>query len=265
MTIKQIFLDMDGTLLNEQGTVSDDNRRTVADSVCSVTLVSARAPMEMQATIQQLALTAPQIAFNGGLIFDPQTRKTLVRHALDPKLSSNILTILAQKFPQVSVSCYDQADWYVERVDGGILHEQALTRQTPIVIQQTLAQFAQTHSLFKLMLIVDDTQTMQALKCQLDQFTGVINCQQAGNQYLEITSLRAQKAQGIVTLLESSELTLAEAAAFGDGHNDLPMLKVVGRSIAMGNAAPEMKAASQFVTLSNEDDGVAYGIKHYLD
>ncbi|CAM2831203.1 Cof-type HAD-IIB family hydrolase [Levilactobacillus brevis] len=47
MTIKQIFLDMDGTLLNEQGTVSDDNRRTVADSVCSVTLVSARAPMEM--------------------------------------------------------------------------------------------------------------------------------------------------------------------------------------------------------------------------
>lgn len=67
MTIKQIFLDMDGTLLNQQGTVSDDNRRTIADSVCSVTLVSARAPMEMQATIQQLALTAPQIAFNGGL------------------------------------------------------------------------------------------------------------------------------------------------------------------------------------------------------
>jgi len=43
------------------------------------------------------------------------------------------------------------------------------------------------------------------------------------------------------------------------------MLKVVGRSIAMGNAAPEVKAARQFVTLSNEDDGVAYGIKHYLD
>ena len=70
--IKHIFLDMDGTLLNSAGVVSANNIVGIKNSGLKATLVSARAPIEMAPAITQLGLTAPQIAFNGGMIFQPR-------------------------------------------------------------------------------------------------------------------------------------------------------------------------------------------------
>lgn len=67
--IKQIFLDMDGTLLDAKGDVTQQTIDTIKTANIPVTLVSARAPQEMTAAIDQLELNAPQVAFNGGLIY----------------------------------------------------------------------------------------------------------------------------------------------------------------------------------------------------
>lgn len=69
MTIKRIFSDMDGTLLNSEGRVSSLNSEAIRDAQIPLTLVSARAPMEMREAIEELQLTGPQVAFNGGLIY----------------------------------------------------------------------------------------------------------------------------------------------------------------------------------------------------
>lgn len=64
--------------------------------------------------------------------------------------------------------------------------------------------------------------------------------------------------------MEQEHLTKIETAAFGDGHNDLPMLEMVGNPIVMDNAAPEIKTIAKYITKSNIEDGVGYGITHYL-
>ena len=69
MTIKRIFSDMDGTLLNSEGRVSSENSKAIRDAQIPLTLVSARAPMEMREAIEELQLTGPQLPFNGGLIY----------------------------------------------------------------------------------------------------------------------------------------------------------------------------------------------------
>ena len=69
MTIKRIFCDMDGTLLNSKGKVSESNATLIRDAGIPVTLVSARAPMEMRDAVDALQLKGVQVAFNGGLIY----------------------------------------------------------------------------------------------------------------------------------------------------------------------------------------------------
>ena len=68
MNIKRIFCDMDGTLLNSKGQVSDSNAVLIREAGIPITLVSARAPMEMKDAIDALQLKGVQVAFNGGLI-----------------------------------------------------------------------------------------------------------------------------------------------------------------------------------------------------
>lgn len=65
--IKYIFSNLDGTLLNQDGQLSEKDIAAVKASPLPISLISARSPQEMQATIDQLALTTPQVAFNGGV------------------------------------------------------------------------------------------------------------------------------------------------------------------------------------------------------
>ena len=60
-------------------------------------------------------------------------------------------------------------------------------------------------------------------------------------------------------------ITMDEVMAFGDSGNDIGMLKAVGLGVAMGNATADAKAASKAVTLSNEEDGIAYYINKYFN
>ena len=69
MNIKRIFCDMDGTLLNSKGQVSESNSTLIREAAIPITLVSARAPMEMKDAINALQLNGIQVAFNGGLIY----------------------------------------------------------------------------------------------------------------------------------------------------------------------------------------------------
>ncbi|TGD17928.1 Cof-type HAD-IIB family hydrolase [Levilactobacillus suantsaiihabitans] len=262
--IQHVFSDMDGTLLNSHGELSDTTIAAVKGSSVPVTLVSARAPLEMARAIAQLGLTAPQVAFNGGLIFQPQTGDVRLREALPAAASQALLTTIERDFPSVSVSAYDQTTWYAHRIDAGILHEQVLTHQSPVVVPGPLATLARTRQFLKIMLIGGDAAVMTTLQRTLTQLNLPVSIKQSGQEYLEITSERAQKSRGIAAILRQRGISAQAAAAFGDGHNDLPMLQTVGLPIVMGNATPEIQAAGRYVTKTNDENGVAYGLTHLL-
>lgn len=260
MRIRHLFLDMDGTLLDPQGEVNQHTAQVLRNSGLGITLVSARAPLEMQAAVQALGLTEPQIAFNGGLLFKPGHSDQLHATPIPAAAVTQVLTLIQRDFPQVSCSYYTAEQWYTQRVDRGITMESQLTGQQAQV-QTTLP----SGPLFKIMLILFDEATMVALQEAL-QALGLttISIKRSGQLYLEITSRQAQKSTGIAKIFATEQLEKAETAAFGDGENDLPMLAAVGVPIVMGNARPEIKAHGRYVTKSNAEDGVAYGVEKWL-
>lgn len=263
--IKQIFCDMDGTLLDDSGQVSRENIRQIKETGIDFTLVSARAPIEMALAIEPLGLTAPQIAFNGGLIF--QGEKILDQSPLNFDSSRQILEFLTVNFPEISVSYYTQKAWWAPRIDAGIELESSLTRLMPTVI--SLAEFfelaGKLEPIFKIMLIISEPEVMKKVQQALAEMDlPAVNVQQSNWNYLEITSRRATKARGLKFLIAQKGLKREEMAALGDGHNDLPMFDLVGLPIAMANANEEVKRAAKLITKSNVEDGVAYALRHFL-
>jgi len=262
--IKHIFSDMDGTLLNSQGNVSDGNAQVIMASKIPFTLVSARAPMEMAGAIDKLQLTDAQIGFNGGLIYQKTATglKVLKDDPLNNDSVAKLLTLIQTKFPKVSCSYYDLNHWYTEKIDTGIKYETKLTGQTATI---TNLNDLNDRVIYKIMLITFDLQEMLNLnQTLLDAGLTDVSIKRSGDNYLEITSQAAQKSKGIQYIKDLEKLQTDEMAAFGDGHNDLPMLTSVGLPIVMENALPEIKPYGKFITKTNDEDGVAYGIKTYL-
>ena len=81
---------------------------------------------------------------------------------------------------------------------------------------------------------------------------------------IEVSAVNTGKAQAIVHLCKVLGVTMNEVMAIGDSLNDVMLLQQAGYSVAMENGVNEVKQAADFITLSNEADGVAYAIKHFL-
>ena len=82
--------------------------------------------------------------------------------------------------------------------------------------------------------------------------------------FLEVLPLGIDKAKRLEFLLNHLGLKREELMACGDGFNDLSMIKYAGLGVAMSNAQPVVKEAADYVTLSNEEDGVAAAVKKFI-
>lgn len=265
--IKQLFFDLDGTLLNSRGHVSPANQAAIQKTSCDISLVSARAPQEMLSTVRSLNLTGPQVAFNGGLVFIATKKgyRVLEKMALSQLSARVIMAAVMMYFPRVGLSYYDQFNWYVPHYNDIVRQEQARNGLVPRLKSPAAACAEPSFKPLKIMLTIPDAMLVAPLQSLLAGLNlPDIAVQQSGHAYgydfIEITHRNAQKAHGVQFILRQKKLSASAAAAFGDGQNDLPMLKSVGLPIVMENATPVVQAQAAFVTKSNDADGVAHAL-----
>lgn len=81
--------------------------------------------------------------------------------------------------------------------------------------------------------------------------------------FTDITSVNADKGQGLKAIAATQNLLISECMAFGDGGNDIPILRAAGIGVALGNSNDEVKASADYVTTHIDEDGVANALKHF--
>lgn len=118
-------------------------------------------------------------------------------------------------------------------------------------------------SVLKINLFFKNAADLPAVRSELETLPELAICLSPSNN-LEITHRDATKGKALLALAKHLNLSSDQIIAFGDTDNDISMLKAVGIGVAMGNAIPETKAVADRVTKSNDEDGVAWGIEQWI-
>lgn len=264
---KLIALDLDGTLLNDQKQITAETRAALlAAQEAGIRLALASARPSPGLYRERNALEMQQhggilMSYNGGRIVDAATGKVLFETAMDLDETKAVLRKL-EALP-VTPILDDGAQFYVTEKNGYKVDYECRNNNMTCTEVQNLADFL-TFAPIKILMSADPAgihNIQQEIASFLPPSLTVV---QTAAFYLEVIPNTINKGQGIRDICRVLNISPAEVIAFGDAENDIPMLRAAGMGIAMGNAAEPVKAASDRVTRTNNEDGIAAALQELL-
>ncbi|RDW20717.1 sugar-phosphatase [Oceanobacillus chungangensis] len=262
---KLIAIDMDGTLLNDNHEVPEDVKSTLDEAKrqgIKIVLCSGRPIGGMRNYIEALNLDEEgdfAIAYNGAFVQDTHTNDVVAQlslghddlvklHDISVELNSpmHFFDVNGLYTPNANISEYTVLESYLNKI--------------PLAYRQ-VSDVPTDLSIPKIMFIdkpVNLNQTIEALPEHLNEQYTIV---QSSPYFLEFVHPEASKGNAVKRLAEQLGIKQEEVMSIGDNGNDLSMIKYAGCGVAMGNAIPEVKEAADFVTLTNNESGVAYVIE----
>lgn len=242
MKYKLLAIDLDGTLLSEDKTMSSRNQhwlRRAVDAGLVVALATGRGMPKVQSYLDELGLDLPLVLANGAEVW-ANSQQLLARQLLSEEVV-RALHGLAEEHG---------AHYWGYSVDR-------LVRRRDWI-----------HSLFaeewiKFGLRHDDRRLIAQLR-EIVRSWETAEVTYAAPNTLEVTARGVTKASGIARLCQHFGFTMGDVASIGDSHNDLHLMQSTGLAVAMGNAEELIKNVSDVVTLSENDHGVAHAISHFI-
>ena len=260
MDIKAIFLDLDGTLNNDQKVITPRTKAALmAAQQRGVRLVLASARPSPGLFKERDALSLQTyggilMSYNGGRIVEAATGRVLFETAMDMAQTKAVLRFL-ETLP-VTPILDDGKRFYVTDPRGYKVEYECQNNRMECTVVENLADFLH-FSPIKLLMSVEPEQlpsVQQTLSAMLPKALTVV---QTAPFYLEVIPRVINKGQGLRDTCRALGIDPGQTVAFGDAENDIPMLEAAGIGVAMGNSAPQVKAAAAAVTESNNEDGIA--------
>ena len=264
-----IALDLDGTALNSNKELSAGNLAALeraANAGIEVVPTTGRFFDGMPEVIRKLPFVRYAITINGAEVADLKTGKVIFRAEIPWKQAVEIMTLL-DEYP-VIYDCYQSnAAWMTaaqkEHIDSIVSSEHYRImlhqlRQPVPELKQVLAQRQQ--GVQKIQFFTDLPELRLRLMKELPERFENLCVSSSVSDNVEINQMHANKGEALMALADYLNVPRDATLAFGDGLNDLSMLKDAGVGVAMANAEAEIKAAADWITLSCDDDGVAAGI-----
>jgi len=261
--IRLIISDIDGTILDDQHQVDSklkDMIPLLSREKIPFVLASARSPLGMEPIARELGLgDNPLACYNGALVIkgDPQAYETIIEHPLDKKEIRTFIELVKAEFPSVSINLYSGKDWIADHLDKWVQIEAEITGEQPI-IQNVLMPVLDV-------LIIDEAPIIQKLHDYLQTLDFAKTAfYLSKDNYMEVTAKHVSKEQALYEIAQHYQVPLEQVMTIGDNFNDLPMLRLAGLGVAMGNAPEAVKTEAKAVTKSNNEHGVAEAVEKYV-
>lgn len=261
-----VALDLDGTLLNSNKQLSAGNAAALAAAAeqgIAIVPTTGRFFDGMPQVIRSLPMLRYAITINGAQVQDIQTGAVIYRAELPLEQAVQIMAYL-DTLP-VIYDCYaDNWGWMTRGMHARAeefapdAHYLKMIRElrTPVdeLKQHLLARGGDVQ---KIQLFTQQPDLRGEIAAELTRrFSGLAVSSSVPNN-LEINAAGANKGDAVRALCAHLGFDIAQAVSFGDGSNDLSMIRACGLGVAMANACPEVLEAADLVTASCDDDGVA--------
>ena len=239
--------DIDGTILDPAGDLREavaSALRTVARSGVHVVLATGRGPLDGIAELMlTLGLHGPQITMQGALVTDALTGEVQQRRLLAPVVVREALAFAGQRDLEVVASIGDGTVVSVRSRGGAI-------RNLGEVIRLHLVTGPERHWSVRLAFG--------------EAFLGRASMTWSDETGIDVLPLGTSKGEAVAAMAVRLGIPLDRVAAVGDAHNDTEMLRVAGRSAAMGSAPHDVKAAADVVVGSSRGDGVIDALRWFF-
>ena len=260
MDIRLIALDLDGTLLTTDKRLTEHTKKVLARAAeqgIHIVPATGRSVTGLAPEVRGLPFVRYAITVNGAAVWDMDEERIVSRKAFSPEQARELWNFIQNRGAMLDAS-----------VDG-------VCRLSPDEPRQRLIRSTRTPTENLTEMVTDGKHciekfnvffpiTMQAerqkLREELEQFGYLAITSSLGNN-LELNHREATKGNGLLSLAKELGLMRMQTMAFGDGENDISMLKAAGAGVAMGNASEIVKQAADLVTKTNDEDGVAYIIE----
>lgn len=259
-----ITIDLDGTLLRSDGSVSDRTVRTLQaarDKGVVVAIATGRMYQTARPYGERLGLgDSPLLLFAGGLIETLESKKILFQQVIPREWAQELADLARRRGWQLQTYIDDVLR--AARDDEWIRDYERITHSKACICGD---DFYHVQGDCNKLLSRGGHDDLVARKALIEKtFPGRFNVLFSAPTFLEIMPQGVDKGEGIRRLGELYGIGTDEIMALGDSQNDLDMLKAAGFPVAMANAAEEVKAAVAYVTASNDDDGVAAAVEKFV-
>ncbi|GLC79747.1 Cof-type HAD-IIB family hydrolase [Lacrimispora brassicae] len=275
--IKVIIMDVDGTLFNSEKMITVKTKEALLKAQSAgvkLVLASGRPTTGLFRLGKELEMDQHHglfVAYNGSKVIDYETMETLFNEPLSLAEGKAVLEHLKKfnVYPMIDKDDYmyvnnvyaDPIQWkgkliniieYESRGGGYLLCE-----------KEDLSEFLD-YKVNKILTAGDPSYLQEHYKDMMDPFKETLSCMFTADFYFEYTAKGIDKAKALDTVLKPMGFVQEQMIGFGDGMNDISMIQYTGIGVAMENAVQELKNIAQYVTTSNDEDGIAEALYKYM-
>ena len=263
MAIRLVAFDLDDTALLDDQSLSPrtiEVVRRAQEKGVYVTAATGRMYVSMAPFAKELGLASPVIVCQGAQLMDPATGEELTRWDIPLDLMHEVLDMMEEE--GVYTQIYEPERFcFAEEGEYNALY----TRLSSVPGQAVGRLSAYVKEPTTKMLCIDTPEKIRALwEKARERFGERLEIAVSKPFYLEITHPQANKGSALLALGERLGVARGEIMAIGDSHNDVPMLRAAGVSVAVGNAPDDIKAICTYTVGRNSEDGVAEAIEKYV-
>lgn len=263
---KMVAFDMDGTLLSSDHQLSSRTItavRLIADAGILILLATGRMTSAVKKHLDKLGTSGLVVSHNGALVNNVKTGEIYHHRTISKNVISKVLELLKGKKTIVHFNFGDHI-YFTKNNPYSKQYSQDLE-----VSLTYSSSFSNLEGEPTSILLMDTKDVLKELLAILindlnQSFSSTIMPWKNDVWWLQILPTKTSKGRGVLQAAVFLNITPKEIISFGDNYNDMDMLQNTGLGIAMGNAVPELKQIADFVTVSNQEDGVALVLETLL-
>ena len=262
-----IVLDLDGTLTNRDKVITPRTKEALMraqEQGKIVVLASGRPTAGVKPLAEELELArfgSYILSYNGGMITNCRTGEA-VFSALLPLDSNEKIISLAKEY-RVDLLTYEGEEIITNNADCTYAHKEAAINHLPLRQVEDMASYV-TFQVPKF-LMLDDGDYLATVEPRVKAAMGKnFSVYRSEPYFLEVLPKGIDKAKSLERLLETLGMTREEMIACGDGYNDLTMIRYAGLGVAMENAVLPVRKAADYITASNNEDGVGLVVEKFM-
>jgi Cof subfamily protein (haloacid dehalogenase superfamily) len=264
MSYKFLIMDLDDTILPRAGDISERSKQAIRraqEAGILVSLASGRTFGSASKFARELGIDLPLITHQGALIKDPASGQVLYEDLIPSDMMREIITFSREH--DLHLNLYMDDDVFVEREGEELEIYTDLSRKGGTPIPDLTVKLDRNPTKF---IVVSRTpeRTEAILPLLRASFSDHLSILRSHPLLIEGVMPTVSKGRALSMLADHLGVSRAETVAIGDNENDVDMLTWAGLGLAMGNAAPEVQAAADYVLPPIWEEGAAYGIEHYV-